>query len=294
MGDVAVSQVGEAHNVLGEGPVWDVQEQALYWTDVEGRRLWRHGPANDAFDSWATPARVGSFALREAGGVILAMEHEFAYLDLKDGKHDPVGRIDEPDRKTRLNDGKVDRQGRFLAGTIDETMGEPVASLYRLELDGSVSKLEESIICSNGPCFSPDGRTLYFTDTLRYAIFAYDYDVDGGPLSNKRVFADIRALGLPGAPDGCTVDADGYLWNALCTGGVLARYAPDGSVDRTIPMPVSYVSSVMFGGLNLDVLYVTSISAPLMGRHPVEPNAGGLFAVEGLGVKGLAEPRFAG
>lgn len=294
MAEVSISQIGDVRNVLGEGPVWDVQEQALYWTDVEGRRLWRYEPGPDRFDSWQTPERVGSFALRSAGNAILAMEHGLAYFDFESGKHDPIAEVDEADLGTRFNDGKVDRQGRFVAGTMDESMREPLGSLYRLEPDGSISRLDTGIMCSNGPCFSPDGCTLYFTDTLRYTIFAYDYDPDSGVVSNKRVFADIRGLGLQGAPDGCTVDSEGFLWGALCMGGTIARYAPDGSLDGTVTMPVSYISSVMLGGPNLDVLYATSISAPLLGRPAEEPNAGSLFAVEGLGVTGIPEPRFTG
>ena len=294
MAKTRISQVGDIRNILGEGPVWDVQEQALYWTDVEGRLLWRHRPGDDSFESWRTPGRVGSLALREVGGLVLATEHEFAYFDPDSGNYDPLGQIPEEGTRTRFNDGKVDRQGRFLAGTIDEAMRDPSGALYLLDPVTGTTTLDKDIICSNGPCCSPDGRTLYFTDTLKYVIYAYDYDSNSGQASNRRVFADMRKLGLPGAPDGCTVDAQGYLWNALCTGGTIARYAPDGTLDRTVEMPVSYVSSVMFGGEQLDVLYVTSISAPLLGRPAQELNAGALFSVEGLGVRGLAEPRFGG
>lgn len=289
-----VSQVGDIKNVLGEGPLWDAQEQALYWTDVEGKRLWRHDPEADTFTSWKTPGRVGSFAVRASGGAVLAMEDGFHAFDFDSGACARIGNVVEDDAKTRFNDGKVDRQGRFLAGTMDDKIQKPYGSLYCLDPDGTVRKLDSTITCSNGPCFSPDGTTLYFTDTTRYAIWSYNYDPDTGAVSDRQVFADLSELGLVGAPDGCTVDSEGFLWGALCLGGRIVRYTPDGAVDRVIEMPVQYVSSVMFGGPNLDVLYVTSIAAPLLGKPPTEPNAGGLFRVEGLGVKGIAEPRFAG
>ncbi len=240
-----VEQVGDVKNVLGEGPVWDVREQVLYWTDVEGKRIWRHDPFADTFESWKTPGRVGSFALRESGGAVLAMEDGFYAFDFEGGTCERIGEVVEDDPKTRFNDGKVDRQGRFLAGTMDNDIQKPYGSLYCLDPDLDVRHLDSTITCSNGPCFSPDGKTLYFTDTMRYAIWSYDYDVETGGVSERQVFADLRELGLVGAPDGCTVDSEGYLWGALCLGGKIVRYTPDGAVDRTIDLPVKYVSSCL-------------------------------------------------
>lgn len=167
-------------------------------------------------------------------------------------------------------------------------------ALYRLDPDMTVHQLDRGIICSNGPCWSPDGRTLYFNDTWSGEIWAYDYDTATGGVSNRRTFATVDTSG-GGAADGSTVDAEGCLWNALVYDGKLVRYRPDGTVDRVVEMPVKKVTSVMFGGPNLDVLYVTSMAKPPLPRFPGDgPLRGALFAIHDLGVRGVPEMRFAG
>ena len=170
--------------------------------------------------------------------------------------------------------------------------GEYAGALYRLDADFSWVRLDDGITCSNGPCWSPDGRTFYFADSPRRTIWAYDYDLDSGALHNKRVFVSTGAFDA--FPDGATVDAEGHLWSALFGSGRIARFAPDGSLDRTVELPVAWVSSVMFGGPGLDVLFATSIGGRLLDERDPSPDAGALFAIHGLGVKGLPEPRFAG
>jgi L-arabinonolactonase len=176
-----------------------------------------------------------------------------------------------------------------------DTMEEgPNGALYRLDPDLSLHKLDDKIIVSNGPCWSPDGRIFYFADTWSGEIWAYDYDLDTGGVSNRRTFAKVDRSG-GGAADGSTVDAEGFLWNALVYDGRLVRYAPDGSVDRVIRMPVKKVTSVMFGGPNLDILFVTSMAKPPLPRFPGDGvSRGSLFAIYDLGVRGVPEPRFAG
>jgi L-arabinonolactonase len=196
-------------------------------------------------------------------------------------------------RRTRMNDGKVDRQGRFLAGAMDYEEREPLAGLYRLDPDLSVTQLETGIAVSNGPCWSPDGRTFYFADTWARRIWAYDYDTATGALLSRRIFADFEGH-LRGFPDGATVDAEGGVWSVEVYGGRLVRFAPDGTIDRLVGMPVDSITSVMFGGAELDVLFVTSMARPFRGRRRQEREAGGLFAVHGLGVRGVPEPRFKG
>jgi len=166
---------------------------------------------------------------------------------------------------------------------------EPViGGLFRLNPDGTVDLLVEDIATSNGPCFSPDGRILYFADSTRQTIWAFDYDPLSGTPSERRVFADLRPLGT--APDGATVDAEGYVWSVLIRTSTIARFDPAGRMVSHFMFPVRYPTSVAFGGRDLDVLYVTSISRSLRFEDPAE-DAGGLFAVEGLGVRGLSEPR---
>ena len=157
-----------------------------------------------------------------------------------------------------------------------------------------MTKIEDGIICSNGPCFSPDDKIFYFTDTWTGEVWAYDYDITTGEISNRRTFAKVDTLN-GGAADGATVDSEGYYWMALVYDGRICRFAPDGTLDREIEMPVKKVTSVQFGGPNLDVLYVTSMAKPPLPRFPSDGvQRGSLFAITGLGVTGVPEPRFGG
>jgi L-arabinonolactonase len=291
---VRIDQIGKTRFHLGEGPLWDTAEGALYGVDVQGRRIWRHRPGRAEFETWATPDVVSSLAIREGGGAVVTLAKGFYAFDFENGHCEPIGEPLEGGIDTRFNDGKVDRQGRFVAGTMHNRIGEPLGAIYCLGTDGDLTKLDAGFICSNGPCWSPDGRTFYFSDSIRGQIYAYDYTPATGVIASRRVLVDFRALGIDCAPDGCTVDSEGYLWSALCLAGRIARIAPDGTVDRMIEMPVKNVTSVMFGGEKLDTLYVTSLSIPLRGRPPKEPEAGALFAVQGAGGQGLSEPRYAG
>ena len=286
-----IDRVGDVHCALGEGPVWDVEEQALYFTDVTGQKIWRYDPATDGFRNWTTPGLVGSLALRRSGGAVLALGHGFHLFDFDTGEATFIADPQGGDERTQFNDGKADARGRFLAGTVHKPAKEPVAALYRLDPDHTVTQLDDGIIISNGPCFSPDGSTLYFADSIPRHIYAYDYDLDTGAVANRRVFADTTALG--GIPDGATVDAEGRIWSAICDGGKVACWRPDGVLEQVIEVPPKLSSSVMFGGPNLDQLYVTSIDPTLFGRTP-EPADGGLYVITGLGVRGLPEPRYAG
>ncbi|MFC5486970.1 SMP-30/gluconolactonase/LRE family protein [Microvirga aerilata] len=280
-------------NQLGEGPLWDLAEQALYWIDSYGPAVYRID-SQGRRTSWALPEHVGSIALREQGGIICSLRSGFHALDVETGKVTLVAQAAPENPRTRINDGKVDRQGRFVAGTMDYEERDPLCALYRLDPDLSVTQLDDGIICSNGPCWSLDGTTLYFADTTKRLIYAYDYDPRNGATSNKRIFADFAAHDLLGYPDGATVDAEGYLWSCEVYRGRLVRFRPDGTLDRVVGLPVDSATSLIFGGPNLDVAYVTSMARPIGGKPPREKEAGMLFAVYGLGVKGVPEPRFAG
>lgn len=283
----------DCKTTLGEGPLWDVETQRLYWIDSFDGRVFRCTADGREIRAWDVPAKIGSMALRRKGGAVVSLANGFHFLDFDSGEveliHDP-----EPDKPdNRLNDGKVDKQGRFLAGSMDTQEAGPNGALYRLDPDLTVTKLEEGIVVSNGPCWSPDGATFYFSDTWSNEISVYDYDQATGTPSNKRRFA---AFQWPdGVPDGATVDADGHVWSAVVYDGKLARFAPDGSLERVVEMPVKKVTSVMFGGPELDVLYVTSMAKPPLPRFPGDGvQRGSLFAIHGLGIRGLPEPRFAG
>ncbi len=283
----------DVKTTLGEGPLWDAEQERLYWIDSFDGRVFRSTVDGREVRAWDVPQKIGSMALRNDGqGAIVSLQRGFHALDFRSGEvtpiHDP-----EPDQPgNRLNDGKVDRRGRFVAGSMDTQEEGANGALYSLSTDFKVTKLDTGIVCSNGPCWSPDGRTFYFQDTWSGEIWAYDYDLETGAATNRRVFAKVD-ISKGGAADGSTVDAEGFLWNALVYDGRLVRYAPDGSVDRIIDMPVKKVTSVMFGGANLDILFVTSMAKPPLPRFPGDGVLrGSLFAIHDLGIRGLPEMRF--
>jgi L-arabinonolactonase len=287
-----VEVVHEAANELGEGPCWHVGEQALYWVDAikpAVHRLDRDG----RISTWRMPRIIGSFVFRRGGGLIGALRNGFAKIDLADGSTETI--VDpEPDRPTNiLNDGKCDRRGRYWCGSRDGDLSRPLGALHRLDPDLAVRKMDEGFIVSNGIAWSPDDRTMYLADSRAETVFAYDFDLDAGEISNRRVFFSTR--NIEGRCDGATVDAEGFYWCALVHGGKIARIDPKGRFDRLIDMPVKHPTMCTFGGPNLDTLYVTSaasmVSEPERGSVP---HAGALFAIRDLGVKGIPEPLFAG
>ncbi len=283
----------DVKTTLGEGPVWDVEQQRLYWIDAAGMRIFRATADGTEIRAWDVPSRVGSIAIRKHGdGAICSLAKGFYALDFKTGDCDLIAEI-EPDQPDNwINDGKVDRRGRFFAGTMDSQESGPNGALYRLDPDFQVTQVETDIIVSNGPCWSPDDSIFYFADTWSGELWAYDYDIETGTLANRRTFAKIDTS-RGGAADGSTVDSEGYLWNALVYDSKIIRYAPDGSVDRVIEMPVKKVTSVNFGGPNMDVLFVTSMAKPPLPRFPDDGVLrGSLFAIYDLGITGIPEPRF--
>jgi L-arabinonolactonase len=289
---VEISRVDTAHCLLGEGPVWDAATHALYFLDIGQKRIHRYDPHDGKTRSWETPSGVGAMALREAGGAVLAMGDSICTLDFDSGSITHIASAQQPSQAI-FNDGKVDRRGRFVLGSCctDLANPQPIGGVFSLGADHNIVRLESNISFSNGPCFSPDGRTFYFSDSGQHACYAYDYDHESGALSNKRLFADTRALG--GMPDGATVDSDGLVWIAIFKGGKVAAFRPDGRVERVVEMPVRLSVSVMFGGDRLDQLFVTTID-PVFFKEAPEEGAGDLYVIEGLGARGLPEPRYAG
>jgi L-arabinonolactonase len=277
---------------LGEGPLWDEREQRIYWIDSLGALVHSCDAAGGGWRQWPVPGHIGSLALCETGGAVVALQDGFYRLDFATGLSKKIGDPDPGKPRIRLNDGKVDRQGRFIAGYMDYEERDPICGLFRLDADLTIHKLADGIICSNGPCWSPDGKLFYFADTGTREIFVYDYDLATGNVSNRRLFACFAALNLKGLPDGATVDADGFIWSVSVYEGKLVRFAPDGAIDQVIGLPVESTTSVAFGGANLDVAYVTSMARTVKGVAPRERAAGGLFAIHGLGVRGIAEARF--
>ncbi len=277
---------------LGEGPLWDPRARRLYWVDIKGRRIHRFDPASGRDESWATPEDIGSLAVREKGGLVVALTSGFHFFDPARERFEPVCNPEPERRGNRFNDGKPDRQGRFWAGSLPEAFDRPTGALYRLGTDLSCTRMVDGVACSNSLCWSPDGRTMYFGDSMANVIWAWDFDPADGAVANRRVFVEVPAA--EGSPDGATVDAEGCVWVAQWGGWRIVRYDPKGRMDRVVMMPVRKPSCPAFGGPGLDVIYVTSASIQLEAGEPaVEPLDGCLFAFD-PGVKGLPEARFLG
>lgn len=281
-----------ARALLGEGPLWDVGEGVLYWVDIKGQSVHRFDPATGRDAQWPVPETVGALARRAAGGLVLALRSGFHFLDLDTGAIRPVARPELERAENRFNDGKPDRRGRFWAGSMHDPEVAPTGALYRLDPDGTCHRMVDGFVCPNALCWSPDGRTMYHADTPQRVVWAWDSDPDRGEIANRRVFARISPD--DGAPDGATVDAEGFVWLAHWGGWQLTRHDPTGRTERVIRLPVQCPTCPAFGGPDLDVLYVTSAT---VGLSPAElaaqPCAGGILALD-PGVRGLAEARFPG
>lgn len=293
-----VQCVVEAKDILGEGPIWHPGEQALYWTDINAPAIQRFDPATGAVTRWHMPEQVGSFVFREQGGLVAGMKSGFAYIELHSATAKPSNRVEpiysvEPELPhTRLNDGKCDRAGRYWCGTVDNER-KPHCGLYRLDPGGAVQKMDGGFTVANGIAWSPDNRTMYFSDSPSETVYAYDFDLASGEIANRREF--ISTKGMDAFVDGATVDAEGFYWCAHIYAGEIARYDPDGKLERTIELPVRHPTMCTFGGKDLDTLYVTSGTQFVKEKWAhTQPLAGGLFAIHDVGVRGLPEPFFAG
>ncbi|GAC1349931.1 MAG: CBU_1789 family Dot/Icm type IV secretion system effector [Ktedonobacteraceae bacterium] len=289
-----VEHILAVNNTLGEGPVWSREEQALYWVDIEQNTFYRFEPSLGKHEVFDVGISIGALALRVAGGLVMATKKGFAFWDPQRGLHvlaDPEA--DTP--HTRFNDGAVDCRGRFWAGTMcgrAEICRDPEGNLYRLDPDGSISTMETDIFIANGIGWSPDNTIMYFTDSPRHVIYAYDFDPATGMIANRRSF--ISTPDETGDPDGLTVDSEGCIWSARWGGWKVTRYDPTGKVEREIFLPVQYPTSCAFGGADLDELYITSAWTALsQGQRKNQPLAGDLFRLK-TGIKGQERPKFAG
>lgn len=288
-----IERIDTPRCALGESAEWDAAHQALFFIDIWGQKVLRHDPATATTQSWAVPRHIGGLALREDGGALLAMQDSLYTFDFASGESTKIAGPVFDNPRSVINDGCVDRRGRFVFGATDMDFRntQPLGGVYAIDAAHQVTRLDGGIHISNSHCFSPDGRTLYCADSHLHTMYAWDYDLDTGRATNRRVFVSTKDLG--GVPDGSTVDADGLLWMAVFDSAKVAAFHPDGRLERTVDLPVCMVSSVAFGGPNLDILYVTSINPVAFGQAD-EPDAGYVYAVHGLGSRGLAEPRYAG
>jgi xylono-1,5-lactonase len=285
-----VQCVADVHAVLGEGPVWVARETALYWVDIKGLKIFRRD-SRGQLTEWPTPFRIGSLAPRRSGGFIGGTEKGIAAINPEAGKFDILFNPDEDQPGNRFNDGKLDRQGRFWAGTMDNAEKAASGTLYRIDSDLSCHSIDSGYKVTNGPAFSPDGKLMYHSDSALQVTYVFDVNADGSA-SNRRTFLQFKEG--EGYPDGMTIDADGCLWVCLWDGWSVRRYSPAGEWLETVKMPVARPTSCVFGGRDLDTLYISSASIGLDEQaRQMQPNAGGLFMIT-PGVRGLEDVPFAG
>ena len=285
-----VTRIGEQTDLLGECLLWDERGNALYWVDIRRPAIRRLHHASGTVETWPMPDLVGSIAfVAGEDRLLVALPDRIALFDPASAALEPfVAAPQVPGH--RFNDGRVDRQGRFWVGTMHNVTRAPEGVLYVLDERRALVPVRTGISIPNSLAWSPDGRTMYFADSLRYTIFAYDFDRATGAMSNERVFVTTTP---PAFADGSAVDAEGCLWNAEFNAARVVRYTPDGRIDRVIEVPVRKPTCCAFGGPDLDILYITTASQFMTPEElAAEPFAGSLLAVE-PGVRGLVEPRFA-
>jgi len=262
-----------AGNKLGEGPVWHPDQETLFWVDIEGEKFHCISPESGEPQSFSVGQEVGCLALRHAGGLALGLGDGLGLWDFDTSTveivHNP-----EPDRiQARFNDGKVDRKGRFWAGTLGE---DDRSKLYRWDPDGSIHVIETGVRISNGIGWSPDDALMYYTDSPLGVIYVYDFDLENGSIENRREFTTVPPE--HGVPDGLTVDSEGFVWSAHWDGWRISRYDPQGKIERVIYLPVQRPTSCTFGGVGLDKLFITSAWTGLSeSERREQPLAGDLF-----------------
>ncbi|MCF5706858.1 SMP-30/gluconolactonase/LRE family protein [Pseudomonas syringae] len=285
----------DAQNATGESPVWSSRDQALYWVDIPAGHLHRWNARDGSTRHWKAPQMLACIAADGKGGWIAGMES--GVFHLQPGEDDnltatPLVDVRHAMSGMRFNDGRCDRQGRFWAGTMlmDMSAGAVVGAMYRYSAgQQTLEPLLKDFIVPNGLAFSPDGKTMYLSDSHPSVqkIWAFDYDTDTGTPHNRRLFVDMN--NYLGRPDGAAIDADGCYWICGNDAGLIHRFTPQGKLDCSLVVPVKKPAMCAFGGPNMDTLFVTSIRPG--GDLSDQPLAGGVFALR-PGVKGLEEPVF--
>lgn len=287
-----IERIGTDAHTLGECPLWSVEESALYWEDIEGRRIHRFDLSTGVSEHRDLPGRPGSFAMSPTSGALtVAMDTSLVHLDWASGETTKVLQIEDSRLGNRANDGRCDPLGRFVVGTMWPNPDERKynGSLYRIDTDGSIETLESDVGIPNGLVFDHERRRMYWADTFRATVWVWDYDVETGERSNKRVFFDYQASGARGLPDGACLDAAGCYWSASVNGWALTRITPDGLIDTVIDLPVAMPTMPAFGGDDLSTIFVTSIDGGEVDsdRSRGIP-AGAVLAVD-AGFEGLPE-----
>lgn len=282
---------------LGEGPFYDRATRALYWVDIIAGEAWSLSLTSKATRTWSFDQPVSAVVPRQSGGLLVALANGLAFLDPETGRHTPFVAPEGADSGNRSNEARVDPQGRFWLGTMQNNIGPagedlPITrsqgALYRVTPDGAVTRMEKDVGISNTLCWDEPRGRLYFADTRAGVIYVYDWNGATGEIANRRVFAGPHERGFP---DGSALDVDGYLWNARWGGSCIIRYAPDGRIDRIIDVPVQQPTSCVFAGDDLKTLYVTSART---GLGPQANELDGALLRASVDIAGQACTAFAG
>lgn len=266
--------------IVGESPVWSPHDQCLYWVDIISQKLYVYEPKRGTNQAFSMPDMITTVALRQEGGLLICLRKQIALFDIKTQALTPLFTVEEERADHRFNDGKVDCMGRFWVGTIN--MHEPTdgsCRLYCLQSQNDLHVAMEDIVFSNGLCWNPDNTLFYHAETFKKTIFVYDFDAKKGQLSHKRPFVTLGEE--EGIPDGLSIDAKGGVWCAHFGGSCLVRYDTQGQQTDKVDLPIAHVTNGVFGGPDLDTLFITSGCEQIPpDQRKNYPEAGGLFAVK--------------
>lgn len=291
---VNLKLVCDARADLGEGPVWDAVSGCLYWVDILNNKLHIHDPEQPQSDETIEISPyISSIVPRHSGGVVLTLQDGFYAFDLDTNKLTLLAEVEATLPDNRFNDGKCDPAGRYWAGTMSMSDQPSRGTLYRMDTDHAVKPFVVDVSTSNGLAWASDGRTMYYIDTPTRQVVAFDYDLETGNISNRRMVVEIPEE--QGYPDGMTIDSEGMIWVAHWNGWRVTRWNPNtGKLLDVVPVPASRVTSCTFGGPHLDKLYITTARVGLdEAELTKQPYAGGLFCAE-LGIRGTPAIPFRG
>lgn len=291
-----VSRINHSRAQIGEGPLWLGANQELIYVDILGKQITSYDSISHKVQRWATPSSVAAVASTPSQSLMTALSDGFYSLDRSSGQFSIVASVKSPPN-VYLSDGKVDRQGRFVAVSSDFGFAQPLGSVVQLGHDGEIRTLDDGFVVGNGPAWSKDGSQFFVCQSLEKVIYVYKYNTETGLASDRRVF--VSTEDFDGIPDGATVDAENHLWVVIHGAGLILRFDPDGVIERSIELPTLNITSLTFGGRDLDELYVTSLNPSKLPRKsdtheqvggPLDAGAGYLFHVTGLGIAGIIEP----
>ena len=280
-------------NELGETPIWVPEEKLLYWVDIGSHMIFRINPKTNDYESFKPDMPVRGLCRRSSASWLMITDAGLAFWDRSTNTTEFIVDPYADKQHLQFNDGAIDRQGRLLVGSYNsDQLNAPDGSVYRLDTDHTLHKLDKNLVLSNGIALSPDGNTLYVSEMFANKITAYDYDTKTGSARNRRVFVAIPEEA--GKPDGLTVDSQGFVWAAHWGGWRVTRYDPAGNLEREIRVPAELVTCIGFGGENLNELFITTAWYNLSeGQRKDQPLAGDLFRLQ-TDVVGIAEPVFEG